>query len=44
VMRKMHADSLAALVKMAARLELPAARLMPPVPPAEMTAYSQLAL
>jgi FixJ family two-component response regulator len=34
VMRKMHADSLPALVKMAARLDLPAARPAEPVFPA----------
>ena len=43
VMRKMQADSLAALVKMAGRLDLPAA-LPAPIPPLAVTAYSQVSL
>ena len=42
VMRKMQADSLAALVKMATRLDLPAAWLAGPVRPVAVTAYGQL--
>ncbi len=44
VMRKMRADSLAALVKMAARLDIPAARPMEPVRPVAVTAYGQSSL
>jgi FixJ family two-component response regulator len=44
VMRKMQADSLATLVKMAARLDLPTAWAPGPVPPVADTAYSQLSL
>jgi FixJ family two-component response regulator len=44
VMRKMQADSLAALVKMAARLDLPAAWPAEPVRPVAVTAYGQLSL
>jgi FixJ family two-component response regulator len=43
-MRKMQADSLAALVKMAARLNVPAAGLAQPVRPVTATAYGQLSL
>jgi FixJ family two-component response regulator len=42
VMRKMQADSLPALVKMAARLDLPAAWLAMPVRPVAVSAYQQL--
>ena len=42
VMRKMQADSLAALVKMAARLDPPAARPLEPVRPVAVSAYAQL--
>ena len=42
VMRKMQADSFAALVKMATRLDLPAAWLAGPVRPVAVTAYGQL--
>jgi FixJ family two-component response regulator len=42
VMRKMQADSLPALVKMAARLDLPAAWPPTPVRPATMAPYGQL--
>jgi len=42
VMRKMQADSLAALVKMAARLDLAAAWPAGPVRPVAVTAYGQL--
>jgi FixJ family two-component response regulator len=44
VMRKMHADSLATLVKMAARLDLPTAWAPGPVPPAAVAAYGQLSV
>jgi len=44
VMRKMQADSLAALVKMAGRLDLPAARPAEPVRPVAVSAYQQLSL
>jgi FixJ family two-component response regulator len=44
VMRKMQAESLPALVKMAARLDLPADWPALPVPPVAMTAYRQLSL
>jgi len=42
VMRKMQADSLAALVKMAARLDLAAAWPVGPVRPVAVTTYGQL--
>ena len=44
VMRKMQADSLAALVRMAARLEVPVARPTKRVRPLAMPAYGHLAL
>ena len=44
VMRKMQADSLPALVTMAARLDLPAAWLPELARPVAMTAYGQLSL
>jgi len=44
VMRKMQADSLAALVKMAARLDVPAAWTAGPVRPVGGTAYGQLSM
>ena len=44
VMRKMQADSLAALVRMAARLEVPVARPTERVRPLAMPAYGHLAL
>jgi hypothetical protein len=40
----MHADSLATLVKMAARLDLPTAWAPGPVPPAAVAAYGQLSV
>jgi hypothetical protein len=43
-MRKMQADSLAALVKMATRLDLPAAWPAGPVRPVAVAAYGQLSL
>ena len=44
VMRKMRADSLPALVKMAGRLDVPAARWAEPVRPVAVAAYGQLSL
>ena len=44
VMRKMQADSLPALVKMAARLDLPAARPAEPLPPVALAAYGHPSL
>jgi FixJ family two-component response regulator len=44
VMRKMRADSLPALVKMAARLDLPAAWPTAPVHPVPVSSYAQLSL
>jgi FixJ family two-component response regulator len=44
VMRKMQADSLPALVKMAARLDLPSAWLAEPMRPGAAGAYAQLSL
>jgi FixJ family two-component response regulator len=44
VMRKMQADSFAALVKMAGRLDVPAAWPARPVRPAPVTAYGQMSL
>jgi FixJ family two-component response regulator len=44
VMRKMQADSLAALVKMATRLDLPAAWPAGHVRPVAVAAYGQLSL
>jgi FixJ family two-component response regulator len=44
VMRKMHADSLAALVRMAARLDLPAARLAEPARAVATTDYGELSM
>ena len=44
VMRKMQADSLAALVRMATRLDVPTARWAEPVRPRAVAAYGQLSV
>ena len=44
VMRKMQADSLAALVKMAGRLDVPTARAAESVRPVAVTTYAQMSL